>query len=120
MLPLGGSWRGECRSEPGCPWHPDENTLRLCNLGYARGACGRFPTLDGPDAVRFAIRADDGGSLRISWVMERDHHPFAHGAVEYSLDARAFSPAIDGPLLGQAQAYIASYLNRARGRADGR
>jgi len=113
MLPLGGSWRGECRAEAGNPWQPDENSLRICNLGYARGACTRFPSPDGPDAVRFSIRRDDEAGVLLRWVMERDHHPFAHGSLEYSPEAGAFrSPAADGPLLRQAEAYVESFLRR--------
>src|SRR6185436_3807782 len=80
MLPLGDSWSGLCRAIPGALSIPDESALRpLCNLGYARGACPRFPSADGPDAVRFTISRDAGDSIRIDYVVERDHHPFAHG-----------------------------------------
>ena len=120
MLPLGGSWTGVCRATPDRPWDPDRDTLRACNLGYARGTCGRFPCGDGPDAVRFAIRGDEGGSLRVRYVVESNHHPFAHGSLNYSVADRAFTPASPaGPLRRQAQAYIESYLRR-KAEASGR
>ena len=113
MLPLGDLWSGVCCAGTPQPWHPDDATLKpLCNLGYARGACRRFPA-EGPDAARFAVREDDGARLRIYYVLERDHHPFAHGPLEFS--------SIGGTCLGgspgetvarQAQAYVASYLRR--------
>jgi len=113
MLPLGDAWAGVCRAVPGPPWQPDPALTRpLCNLGYARGHCDRFPSDDGPDAVRFTISADNGASLRLYYVLERDHHPFAHGPLEYSLDHRAFAAPPNQSLDAQARAYIASYLRR--------
>ena len=47
----------------------------LCNLGYARGACDRFPDGDGPDAVRFTISRDEAVRSGIDYVIERDHLP---------------------------------------------
>ena len=114
MLPLGDAWAGLCRAVPGLDWQPAATVSRpLCNLGYARGQCDRFPAGDGPDAVRFTIAADSGPSLRLYYVLERDHHPFAHGPLEYSPDSRAFTaPPPDASVDAQARAYIASYLRR--------
>jgi hypothetical protein len=117
MLPLGDEWTGVCQAAPEPNSQPDAATLHgLCNLGYARGACGRFPEGDGPDAVRFTISSDDGATLRLYYVMEQNHHPFAHGPLAYSRIGAAFaeSPA-DQTLRGQAQAYISSYLRRKSG-----
>lgn len=126
MLPLGDAWAGECRAVPGESWQPEEAALRpLCNLGYARGQCARFPPDEGPDAVRFAVSRDDGAGLRIYCVVERDHHPFAHGPLEYSLAAGeggaglpacpAWQAGRPAPLLArQAQAYVESYLRRKK------
>jgi len=109
MLPLGGVWEGLCRAVPGDPWQPDRGTLHpLCNLGYARGTCTRFPAGDGPDAVRFAVTSDDGATVRLYYVIERDHHPFAHGPIE--------NPSADSSklLARQAEAYIQSYRRRKK------
>jgi hypothetical protein len=115
MLPLGGIWDGLCRAVPGEPWQPDRATLQaLCNLGYARGSCARFPSGGGPDAVRFAVAGDDGACVRLYYVMERDHHPFAHGPLDNpdNLDGPAGNLS---PLLArQAGAYISSYRRRKR------
>jgi len=114
MLPLGDAWAGVCRADPDRPWQPDEAILRpLCNLGYARGSCARFPAADGPDAVRFAVSDDDGACLRIYLVVERDHRPFAHGPLEYSRAKGAFAePPPDETISRQARAYVESYLRR--------
>ena len=118
LLPLGDAWGGVCRAVPELPWEPGPATLRpLCNLGYARGACTRFPAGDGPDAVRFAISRNDGESLLLRYVLERDHLPFAHGTIEYSTGKGAFTgPGADelGEVAGrQARAYVDSYLRRS-------
>jgi hypothetical protein len=111
LLPLGGHWTGICHAELDRPGSPDDASLRpLCNLGYARGTCVRFPEGSGPDAVRFAIFRDEAGVIGISYVIERDHHPFAYGRLEYSADTAAFAVAPESGILArQAQAYAESY-----------
>jgi hypothetical protein len=113
-LPLGDEWAGMCRVEPGQACEPDQANLRmLCNIGYARGACNRFPATDGPDAARFTLLADNGTTLRLYYVLERDHQPHAHGVLEYSIDRNAFSPTPLGQWTPrQAVAYAKSYLRR--------
>lgn len=115
MLPLGGLWSGVCRAMSGDAWQPESAEIeRRCNLGYARGACPRFPNGNGPDAVRFTITRDEGATLRLYYAAERDHHPFAHGPLEYSLAASSIAAAdgADEILRAQAAAYAASYLRR--------
>ena len=112
MLPLGGSWTGLCKAVPDSHCQPDERTERsLCNLGYARGACAHFPASDGPDAVRFTIQRDDGDSVRLYYVVERDHHPYAHGPLEYSRVRGGVDNPPHGDILPrQACCYVESYL----------
>jgi len=109
LLPLGDSWTGQCHADPDHLEHP-ENTLS-CNLGYARGQCCRFPDDPGPDAVRFTISHHDATGLLLYYVMERDHHPFAHGPLEYSF-AAGFGPMSNPLLQRQATAYVESYQRR--------
>ena len=112
MLPLGGLWTGVCRAVSESAFQPDDETTRtLCNLGYARGRCPRFPAGDGPDAARFTVSGDDGSSLRLFYVVERDHHPFAHGPLVYSPTRGEFDDPPRGETISrQARAYAESYL----------
>jgi hypothetical protein len=115
MLPLGDAWTGLCHAVPGRPESPDEACLRpLCNLGYARGRCPRFPEGDGPDAIRFTISRDGGATIGIYYVEERDHHPFAHGALEFSAATGSVAPS-PGVIAGrQAEAYAEAYRRRMK------
>ncbi len=91
---------------------PEPESLRsFCNFGYGRGTCRRFPDSDSADAVRFTVSRDDGATVGIYYVMERDHHPFAHGPIEYSRASRSCEPGAHG-LQSLAEAYVASYLRR--------
>jgi hypothetical protein len=114
MLPLGAFWTGLCDASSGGPREPDETALLpLCNLGYARGACPRFAGTEGPDAVRFTVSQDTGDFVRVYYVLERDHHPYAHGPLEFDTARGAFtSPPADEGLRTQARAYVSSYLGR--------
>jgi len=115
LLPLGNLWAGTCRAIAGEPRTPEETgLLPLCHLGYARGQCSRFPAgMGGADAVRFTLQCDDGRSLHLYYVLERDHHPLAHGPLEYLLSAARFAqPPADPVVCRQAEAYVASYLLR--------
>lgn len=112
--PLGDAWAGPCRAAPDAEWQPDRATLeRLCNFGYARAQCPRFPAAETPDAVRFSVSRDQDGIVGIYWVMEKNHMPFAHGALDYSRAAAGFPSAHpDACVAQQAQAYVSSYLRR--------
>ena len=114
MLPLGDAWAGVCRAVPDQPYPPAESVLEpYCNFGYARGHCDRFPADCGPDAVRFTIVSDDGASLRLYYVLERDHRPFAHGPLEFSVTRGELTTATEGALTSrQVSAYTDSYLRR--------
>ena len=113
MLPLGDVWTGVCRANSEQPWQPDDDRLpTMCNLGYARGNCDRVPA-DGPDAVRFTISQDQGSTVRVYYVIERNHFPVTHGQLEYSRAHGSFPDSPAGPsVTRQAEAYVASYLRR--------
>ena len=117
MLPLGDWWKGICHAIPAEPRNAGgvgcDISGAFCNLGYARGGCARFPLGEGPDAVRFTISRHESTVIGVDYVLERDHHPFAHGRLEYSLAATAFVAPPEGAILSrQAQAYVESYLRR--------
>ena len=117
LLPLGDAWTGVCLARPGDPVEPGDASLPVCNLGYARGTCARFPSDTAADAVRFAVARDDGHSLQIHFVLERGHHPLEHGQIEYHLEDDTFQPPLPATgtaFTAQARAYAASYLRRKR------
>jgi hypothetical protein len=121
MLPLGDSWSGNCLAGAQGPASPDALPLSVCNLGYARDSCGRFPGGEGPDAARFSISADDGTAVRVAWVLERDHHPFDHGSITFLradsiFQASQVSPAV----LRLAGAYVARYLEAKSAQLEGK
>ena len=118
-LPLGDRWIGSCRAGAGPAAEPDTALLdSVCNFGYARGRCPRFPAEDpGPDAVRFAITKVGTPSLELLYVVEREHYPFAHGSLSYSLAAGRLLQDKEGApppemVARQAAAYVKSYLRR--------
>ena len=113
-LPLGDAYSGLCRADAAGGIEPGIAELKdLCNLGYARGRCARFPQADGPDAVRFAVTHHADGIIRVSWVREKDHHPLDHGPLEYALADQKFTTSdADQAVRDQAHAYIESYLRR--------
>ncbi len=113
-LPLGDPYTGLCCADPLREWRPDEATLRdLCNRGYARRRCSRFPDDASPDAVRFTVSADLGSVLKLYYVIEKNRSPVEHGPMEYSSETGQLLPDTAGGLLQkQAQAYIDSYLRR--------
>jgi len=120
MLPLGDWWTGDCHAAPEMP-RPSSGAgcEAACNLGYARGQCPWFPNevpgREGPDAVRFAISRRESGLVRISYVTERDHHPFERGEAEYALGGAGLVIAPPGATLRrQVLAYLESYLRRTK------
>ncbi|MEQ1886714.1 MAG: hypothetical protein ABL967_16750 [Bryobacteraceae bacterium] len=78
-LPLGDAWEGECCATT-VSFTPAEADLReMCNTGYPRGRCSRFPESAPADAVRFSnsLRQKD----TVCFVFEKDHCPVEHGEV---------------------------------------
>jgi hypothetical protein len=120
MLPLGDWWKGVCHAVPGAPQAGAGSAGgsccdTTCNLGYARGECARFPEGEGPDAVRFTISSHESTAIVIYYVVERDHHPFGQGRLEYSPTAKAFAtPPETATLARQAEAYVESFLRRKK------
>jgi hypothetical protein len=123
LLPLGALWAGVCRAGAAESGPPEEASVRrLCQLGYARDNCFRFPANDaGADAVRFTISRDDGQLLLLHYVLERDHHPYAHGSLEYQRGSERLVRAPQNEIVRrQAEAYITSYLRQKEQRAGSR
>jgi hypothetical protein len=118
--PLGDPFGGACHARPGDILEPPEARQReLCNCGYARDRCERFPGGSAPDAVRFSVTDDSHSRLLVVYVVEKDHAPVEHGTIEYWIDeARLEGQHISDILVQQARAFLESYLStRAKARA---
>ena len=109
-VPLGDAYAGECRADAAV-FQPDETHARqICNAGYGRGACDRFPKDASIDAVRFHIAQDSGELIRIQYVFEKDCWPVKDGVVEFAAASREIQGTDDAVLRGQAGAFVESYL----------
>ena len=117
--PLGEMYGGKCHAGTE-PLLPSERLLvDYCNLGYARTKCNRFPSGEGPDAVRFGLSADDGRTVEVAYAVEGVYLPLRHGTLRYCRATKAWSGLnVDGLLARQAEAYLASYL-RSKGEERG-
>ena len=113
-LPLGDLYRGVCHARPASLIEPPQPAQRdLCNCGYARGRCDRFPDDAAADAVRFSVTGDQDGQVRVVYIIEKNHSPAEHGALEYSIAGAELSGIRTSELLaGQAGAFLQSYLRR--------
>jgi hypothetical protein len=110
-LPLGDPYSGECRAAAD-PFQPEEAQVRqVCNLGYGRGCCDRFPEAAEADAVRFHVSKDRGKLIQIQYVFEKDCWPKEHGILEYVSTAVRSGPE-NVVLRKQAAAFLESYLRR--------
>ena len=112
-MPLGDLYAGECHAQAD-GYRPNEAQLRsFCNLGYARGACPRFPKDAAFDAVRFSISRDEELSFTISYVEERDHRPGEHGGLQYQVAGQRFVKPHANQIVNRlAEAYAEAYLRR--------
>ena len=119
-LPLGDPFGGACHAQPADIVEPPEAQQReLCNCGYARGRCDRFPGSGASDAVRFSVTDDSPARLLVVYVVEKDHAPTEFGTLEYLIaDARLGGPHISDVLVQQARAFLESYLSRRASSAS--
>ena len=113
-FPLGDPFGGACHARSGDVIEPPEARQReLCNCGYARGRCDRFPGDSAADAVRFSVTDDTATRVSVVYVVEKDHAPAEFGTLEYLVDeSRLDGPHISDVLVQQARAFLESYLSR--------
>jgi hypothetical protein len=113
-FPLGDPFGGACHAQPADVIEPPEARQReVCNCGYARGRCDRFPAGNAADAVRFSVTGDGADRLLVVYVVEKNHAPAEYGTLEYEIgDARLNGAPISEVLVQQARAFVESYLNR--------
>jgi hypothetical protein len=112
-FPLGDPYQGICQAVAGEAVEPPEASLHdLCNCGYGRGRCERFPA-ESADAVRFSVVSTDGDSVQLIYVLEKGHAPVEHGTLEYSIRESSFAGESIRPILkAQARAFLESHLQR--------
>ncbi len=95
--PLGVLHAGTCHATS----EPVATDTTICNIGYARGECPRFPEDASADAVRFHIVSRAESTLELLYVLERAHLPVQQGRLLYSRETRTMTGAQDQPLLTQ-------------------
>ena len=112
-LPLGGGWRGVCTAPEHENHEPDPARLaECCNVGYA-GSCSWRPSVRSSDAVRFSIARDRDHTIQVFYVCELQHHPGAHGTLEFDCAAASWrSTHPDARIQRQAECYLELYLAR--------
>lgn len=110
-VPLGDFYRGECRAQTESHT-PDDERLFLCNLGYARPECPRFPAESPVDQTRFAVAAETP-TLVIRVVQESACRPLGSVTLEFDVDRQVWTTAHDDPIIQrQAEAYLEAYFRR--------
>jgi hypothetical protein len=115
-FPLGDVFGGACHAQPADIVEPPEARQReLCNCGYARTRCDRFPGGDAPDAVRFSLTEDTLARLSFVYVIEKDHAPVEHGMLHYGIEKALLNGSVNDVLDRQARAFVESYLSRRSG-----
>ncbi|HLG99514.1 MAG TPA: hypothetical protein VKX49_24615 [Bryobacteraceae bacterium] len=109
-LPLGDAYIGKCRAGASA-FQPEEMHVRqVCNSGYGRGCCDRFPENAPHDAVRFHVAEDSGGLIRIRYVFEKECWPRDNGILECAAVSLKIHGTADEILRSQALAFAGSYL----------
>jgi hypothetical protein len=77
--PLGAVFDGLCHAS-GEPRQPEEELIRdVCNFGYGRNCCPRFPQNSEADAVRFSEHRG-----KLLWILEKEYQPLRHGVADDS------------------------------------
>jgi len=115
-VPLGDFYRGECRTQTEVHF-PDDESLFLCNLGYARQECSRFPAGSPVDQTRFAVADETPPTLLIRVVQEGGCRPLGSVTLEFDADRQVWTTTHGDPIIQrQAEAYLEAYLRRISGR----
>lgn len=105
-LPLGDGYRGYCcaASEQAVP--TDDELIRHCNVGHARG-CSRLPQERQSDAVRFALGRERDGRVPVQYVILRAQLPHEAGVLDYDLAGeRWLVQHSDERIQRQAEAFV--------------
>ncbi len=99
-LPLGAAWEGACHATAEMFEPSGVLLFEVCNTGFGRARCPRFPAHAPHDAVRFHVLGQGAGaSLRIGYVFERGCWPASHAAAEVDPARGIVDPAPESPAL---------------------
>lgn len=83
----------------------------VCNHGYARGNCERFPKEEPSIALRYSVLRCDGRELEVLCIAEENHVPVRSRRLHFSPDLNRLSEMdLDACLAAQAIAFSRSYL----------
>ena len=113
-LPLGDAFAGECRAGANAIQPDEAHARQICNTGYGRGCCERFPHDAAVDAVRFHVARDTGERILIQYVFEKDCWPIENGQLEFAAAPDEIRGSPETILRGQAAAFLESYLRLRR------
>ena len=118
-LPLLDEYEGLCLAMAEAFQPPDELRFRVCNHGYGRGSCPRFPTTESRSCARFDVRGASAEALELLLVEEQDHAPVRWQAHRYYFETERLEPDLgDRCIRAQALAFCRSYTRRFFPRAE--
>lgn len=111
-LPLIEEYEGLCRvaAEPFAA--PADTQFRLCNQGYPRGGCERFPSDETRSCLRYELLSRSEDIFEVMIIAERDYAPVEWRVVKYSFAAGTVEPEMsDACMRAQLAAFCRAYLN---------
>jgi hypothetical protein len=123
-LPLGDGFIGHCCAAQATP--TDDELRDFCNLGYSlhyERKCPHCPESRDWDAIRVGVIGEDGSSVRLDYVCERDFAPIEHGVLTFDRAVSQWtSTHTDARVQSKADAYLRLWLQRhpLRASASGR
>lgn len=92
-FPLLFEFEGACGSTT--PKGGDQQHLQICNLGYAKGRCSRFPDDFPVSAVRFHVTAKTAQVLSVLVLEEADHWPYFSYPIKFLIAEGRLDPEIE-------------------------
>ena len=112
-LPLVEEYEGLCLAAAEPFTAPADTQFRLCNQGYPRGGCERFPSDETRSCLRYELLSRNENTLEVMIIAERDYAPVDWRVVRYSTATGAEEPEIsDACMRAQLAAFCRAYLNR--------
>jgi hypothetical protein len=118
-LPLIDEYDGRCHALLGAPAALADMRWQCCNQGYSLGKCSQFPAAGFDGALRYSVTRHTADLLDVVWIEERDHAPFRHGDLHFTISKDCFlETGLDTLIAAQALAHCRSYMKRYRERGQ--